>query len=217
MSTYRNLQLSKEQILNHLHLAAEAYDRYADRVLLFVYQKNVRSDCELLKVRFGKENFMHLVGIKSKDLSASDFYQSCLDKRIEFKNCTPSHDPSNRNSRILLLPRMTDFSECKIYNIAEKDVYTMQNDFQIAYGNQIGIIGFDFRGIPGSKKIAIPTTLLSRPLSDYCSEPKRILFVYEITDDNKIKTVYEIKKGLYEVLVSDKKMDDIKDFCSGEN
>ncbi len=66
MNEYRNTQLTKEQIPKHLQIAAKAYNKYADKLLLFIYQKNVRSDCEMIKVRFGKENFMHLVGVKSK-------------------------------------------------------------------------------------------------------------------------------------------------------
>ena len=56
----------------------------------------------------------------------------------------------------------------------------------------------------------MPTTLLNRPLSDYCSDPKRILFVYEIGDGGVIDTVYEIKPGLYDTLLSEGRVVDIK-------
>lgn len=208
MCVYRNLSLSKDQISYHLQIAAKSYNLYADRVLLFVYQKNIRSSCELLKVFFGRENFMHLVGIRSKNLSAIDFFTACLNGSVSFEDCSPSHDPSNRNHRILLLPQMLDFSNCKIYNIAEKDICTLQNDFQIASGNQVGIIGFDYRGDMKSKEIAIPTTLLDRPLTDYCTDPKRILFVYE-QSDKEYHPIYEIKTGLYDDLVSQGRLPNI--------
>ena len=206
MNGYRNISLTKEQIQTHLQVAAKSYARYSGKILLFIYQKNIRSNCEMLKVRFGQENFMHLVGIRSKTLSATDFYFSCIHGSVGFEDCTPSHDSSNRNSRILLLPKMTDFSKCKIYSIAEKTANTIQNDFHIACGNQSGIIGFDYRGSLKSSDIAIPTTLLSRPLSYYCSNPMRILFVYELVDSKKYSTIYEIKDGLYNTLLSEGKI-----------
>ena len=209
MNNYRNVSLTKEQIIAYLIDAANAYAQYKDKILAFVYQKNVKSNYEILKVRFGQENFMHLVGIRSKTLSAAEFYQACFSENISFDDCTPSHDPSNRNTRILLLPKMMMFSECKIYNIAEKDVSTLQNDFQIASGNQSGIIGFDYREGVMSADVAVPTTLLNRPLTDYCSEPKRILFVFEMTSSEKYVPIYEIKAGLYSRLIEDGKLTNI--------
>ena len=153
---------------------------------------------------------MHLVGIKSKTLTASGFYRRCFDGTITFDDCAPSHDPSNRNAHIFSLPKMMNFSECRIYNIAEKNTSTIQNDFQIACGNQTGIIGFDYRGSLKCDNIAIPTTLLNRPLGDYCSEPKRILFVYKLSGCNTISTIYEIKEGLYDILIADGKLSDNK-------
>ncbi len=208
MSTYRNVNLTKEQIINHLHIAAKSYAPYSDKTLVFVYQKNTKSNCEVLYVRFGTENYMHLVGVRSKTLTASEFYQSCLNESVSFVDCTPSHDPSNRNARILLLPKMMSFSDCKIYNIAEKDISTLQNDFQIASGNQSGIIGFDYRET-AQKDIAIPTTLLDRPMSDYCTDPKRILFVFEQTTSGSYETIYEIKHDLYQNLINEGKLVDI--------
>lgn len=206
MNNYSNVSLTKDQVITYLIAAAKVYAQYVDRILVFIYQKNIKSNCETLKVRFGQENFMHLVGIRIKTLTAAEFYQACISENISFDDCTPSHDPSNRNTRILLLPKMMMFSECKIYNIAEKDVSTLQNDFQIASGNQSGIIGFDYREGLMSADVAVPTTLLNRPLTDYCTEPKRILFVFEMTSSEKYIPIYEIKTDLYSRLIEEGKL-----------
>ena len=204
---YMKYYLDKEDITRKLAYAAQKYDCFADQVLLFVYQKNKKGKCEVLMVKFGKENFMHLVGIKSKMLSATQFYEACINENIKYVDCSPSHSPANRNKRIQLLPKMMCFSDCRIYDIAEKDVTTIHNDFQIACGNNSGIIGFDYRGIEKENKVAVPTTLLDRPLADYCFEPRRILFVF-VEKSDRYEEVYAIKKGLYKEFVAQGKIDD---------
>ena len=97
-----------------------------------------------------------------------------------------------------------DFRQSKCYKIGEKDLVTKDNDFEMATGNNDGIIGYDVRvSNKGSKtvdarKSAIPTTLLNNPLTSYCSRPQKIMFILQKADGEEKyhKLLFEIKKGL---------------------
>ena len=50
-------------------------------------------------------------------------------------------------------------------------------------------------------KMPIPTTLLTNPLTDYCSKPKKILFILQKSDEENTynKLFFEIKKDLFNI------------------
>lgn len=53
------------------------YSEYADTTLLFIFREKKSDVYDYYEVRYGKNNFMHLAGIKSKTLSIVDFYTAC--------------------------------------------------------------------------------------------------------------------------------------------
>ena len=197
--------LSSEEFLKRLQKNAIKYSEYADSTLLFVFRGSKSEEYEFYKARFGKNNFMHLAGIKSKTKKAVEFYESCLNGTVRKEDCTPRHSNNNMYAKVAIMERLLDFRHSKCYKIGEKDLVTKDNDFEMATGNRDGIIGYDVRvSNKGNKtvdtsKSAIPTTLLNNPLTSYCSRPQKIMFIMQKTDgeDKYHKVIFEIKKGLF--------------------
>lgn len=76
----------------------------------------------------------------------------------------------------------------KCYKIGEKDLVTRDNDFEMATGNSTGVIGYDSRikkkgtNQVDRTKASVPTTLLNSAITNYCSDPQKIMFVLQKTD-----------------------------------
>ena len=63
--------LSPKELLSILHKSAVLYSEYADTTLLFIFREKRDSAYDYYEVRFGKNNFMHLAGIRSETVSAT--------------------------------------------------------------------------------------------------------------------------------------------------
>lgn len=197
--------LTDVEVLRNLKRGAMQYSVYVDKDLLFLYRHSKEAPYECYEVHFGKENFMHLAGIKSKTLSAIDFYEACLDGSIKREDCTPRHSVVNMHSKIGILAELLDLKRCRLYKIGEKDLVTRDNDFEMATGNNIGTLGYDSRVTKrGSNeidrtKLPIPTTLLNNPITDYCSTPEKIMFVLQKdpSEEKYNNILFEIKKELF--------------------
>ena len=120
---------------------------------------------------------MYLAGIKSETLSAVEFYDACINGTIVKKDCTPRRDANTIYSKVAIMEQMLDLRNRKCYKIGEKDLVTRDNDFEMATGNSVGVMGYDSRiRIKGNNKLdktksPIPTTLLNNAITQYCSRP----------------------------------------------
>ncbi len=191
--------LPDDKILDALHRDALAYSVYADAYLEFWHSKSRNDEVHHTCIYYGRENFMHLVGIKSRTCSAYEFYEKCLDCSVTIADCTPTHDVVNRNTRIKLFESLFNFSQAKIYRIGEKDLTTPKNDFDIATGNEQGTIGYANR-YKNTK--ALPTTLTDKPIRFYCSETEKILAVLlRKTQADAGTLIFEITKGILNDLI----------------
>lgn len=196
--------LSEESMLLHLKRGAELYMEYADTDLLVIYKQSKMDLYKFYEISFAKRNFMHLAGIRSKTVKAEAFLDACVMENIESKDCTPTHSISNMHSKISVLEQLLDLRHSKCYKIGEKNLVTRVNDFEMAIGNASGVVGYDKRiSKRGSKQIdrnclAIPTTLLTKPITDYSSNPQKIVFILqkEKKDTYYPKIFFEIKEGL---------------------
>ena len=113
-----------KKIISSLGSAASLYSRYADRQLLFIFRNSKNDTYEYYEVYFGKRNFMHLAGIKSKTMDAIAFYEACLNGNVTLEDCTPSHDMSTMLAKISVLKTLLDFKNAKLYKIGKKDLVT---------------------------------------------------------------------------------------------
>ena len=198
--------LTPEELLAVLCKSAILYSEYADTTLLFIFREKKSAAYEYYEVRFGKNNFMHLAGIKSKTLSANEFYEACRKKTITREACNPRRDENTMYSKVAIMEQMLDLRNSKCYKIGEKNLVTRDNDFEMATGNMNGVMGYDSRiGVKGTNKVdstksPIPTTLLNNSITDYCSRPQKIMFILQKSDGECTynKLFYEIKRNLFQ-------------------
>lgn len=198
--------LAPEELLTKLRKSAMIYSEYADTTLLFIFREKKSEAYDYYEVRFGKNNFMHLAGIKSQALSAVEFYEACINKSIKREECNPRRDPDTMYAKVAIIEQMLDLRNSKCYKIGAKNLVTRDNDFEMATGNANGIVGYDSRiKVRGTQKVdetksPIPTTLLNNPITDYCSRPQKIMFILQKLDGESTysKLFFEIKKGLFQ-------------------
>ena len=212
--------LTSEELLNILHKSAMLYSEYAGTTLLFIFRGNKSEVYDYYEVRFGKNNFMHLAGIKSETLSANKFYEACMEGTINKEDCKPRKDANTMYSKVAIMEQMLDLRNSKCYKIGEKNLVTRDNDFEMATGNTSGVMGYDSRiKIMGTDKVdktksPIPTTLLNNSIMDYCSKLQKIMFILQKSDGESTynKLFYEIKKDLFQ---TEKEFfsDDLKKFA----
>ena len=190
-------KISDEELIEYLHKGAKAYALYADTSLLFICQKSKESEYIFYEMKFWRRNFMHLTGIRSKTLNAEEFFDACLTNpaNITIEDCTPIHDVILRSAKVSILYKMFDFKNSKLYKIGDVSTMSLYNTFDIATGNSEGLIGYSQ---PNPKSLPMPITLINAPISDYCKESYKIMFVLQkqIMRNKYRNCIYEIKKGL---------------------
>lgn len=197
-------RLTPKELLAILHRSAVLYAEYADTTLLFIFREKKADPYNYYEVRFGKNNFMHLAGIKSATLNANAFYEACIEKTITREDCTPRRNANTMYAKIAIMEQMLDLRKSKCYKIGEKNLITRDNDFEMATGNLNGVIGYDARirkkgsNQADQRKASIPTTLLNNAITEYCQRPQKIMFILQKRDgeDTYHRLFYEIKKEL---------------------
>ena len=198
--------LTPTELLKILCKSAALYSEYADTTLLFIFREKKADEYDYYEVRYGKNNFMHLAGIKSETLSAVEFYEACEKRIIKREDCTPRRDSNTMYAKVAVMEQMLDLRNSKCYKIGAKDLVTRANDFEMATGNARGVIGYDSRikkkgmQIADESKAPIPTTLLNNPITEYCTRPQKIMFILQKYDGESTynKLFYEIKKDLFQ-------------------
>lgn len=198
--------LTPTELLTILCKSAALYSEYADTTLLFIFREKKADAYDYYEVRYGKNNFMHLAGIKSETLSAVEFYEACEKRMIKREDCNPRRDANTMYAKVAVMEQMLDLRNSKCYKIGAKDLVTRDNDFEMATGNASGVVGYDSRikkkgtQIVDERKASIPTTLLNNPITDYCIRPQKIMFILQKYDGESTynKLFYEIKKELFQ-------------------
>ena len=198
--------LTPTELLTILCKSAALYSEYADTTLLFIFREKKADAYDYYEVRYGKNNFMHLAGIKSETLSAVEFYEACEKRMIKREDCNPRRDANTMYAKVAVMEQMLDLRNSKCYKIGAKDLVTRDNDFEMATGNASGVVGYDSRikkkgtQIVDERKAPIPTTLLNNPITDYCIRPQKIMFILQKYDGERTynKLFYEIKKELFQ-------------------
>lgn len=213
--------LTSTELLTILCKSAVLYSEYADTTLLFIFREKKADVYDYYEVRYGKNNFMHLAGIKSETLSAVEFYEACEKQVIKREDCNPRRDLNTMYAKVAAMEQLLNLRNSKCYKIGAKDLVTRDNDFEMATGNASGVVGYDSRvkkkGTQSvdETKVPIPTTLLNDPITDYCIRPQKIMFILQKYDGESTynKLFYEIKKDLFQI---EKKFfsDELKDLIA---
>ena len=95
--------LSSKELLVTLYKSAILYSEYVDTTLLFIFREKKSDAYDYYEVRFGKNNFMHLAGIKSETLSANEFYEACVGGTITREDCNPRRDANTMYSKVAIM------------------------------------------------------------------------------------------------------------------
>ena len=199
-------RLTPDELTAILCRSAKIYAEYADTTLLFIFRKNMSDAYDYYEVSFGKNNFMHLAGVKNEEMGAVGFFEACVNGTIKREECKPRRTVGTMFSKVAVMEQLLDLRHSKCYKIGEKNLVTRDNDFEMATGNSVGVVGFDSRiKIKGTKRpdrtsASVPTTLLTNPITEYCSTPYKIMFILQKQQGETTygNVFYEIKKGLFE-------------------
>ena len=139
MATYTRYDkkvLSDDLLIKKLKIAAKKYQQYVNKDILIVYARSKKGPFFAYEFHAGEENFQHLAGVKSPN-GAVWFFNKCLDQKnpIERKDIVPKKDIKTTSSKINILPEAVDLTKAKAYKIGEKDLITLNCEFDIAIGN----------------------------------------------------------------------------------
>ena len=183
-----------EQFLADLFRAVDAYNLYAGKKLLFIYRTSLPGNIySWYEVLFGKENFMHLTGIRALNFGAQRFYEKCLSRAIKSKEFTFTTSRKVASSKLDALPKLLLFEHATIYKMGDADLITLYNKFDTGLGNQDGMIGFDHRN--ASEESAVPVTAIKAPITDYVSKPYKVIAILmKDYDANQYDTVISSPK-----------------------
>lgn len=198
-----NSKLSNEMLLDAIYKAASEYENLVGNSYLII-GKNKTSDYFWFQCHFEKKHFMHLLGIDSKTMSATDFYDSCINfvhgkgEGITISDCTPSrnHNRTTINEKSSCCAEMLRIQEAKYMKVGLKDKIAQYVDFTYGYGN-VATLGFRKSGIS-----SFPITLIPRRIDEFVSQKYKIIFVLkkEIKEEKYKNIFMEVKQGLFQEL-----------------
>lgn len=194
--------LNNDQLLDKIYKAAAEYEKLLGKDFLIV-GKNKKSDYFWFECCFEKKNFMHLLGIKSKTMSATEFFNSCsLYNRgdgvgLTINDCTPSrnHQRKTVNEKSSCCAKLLRIQDARYMNIGKNEKIRQYVDFSYAYGNE-AVLGFEQKA---DKRSCFPITLIPSKIDDFAKQKYRIIFVFEKKQaDEKYDTILmELKEGIF--------------------
>lgn len=192
-------KLTDEELLKGIYKAAKEFSKLINHQYLIV-GKNQKTAYFWFQCHFEKKHFMHLLGIKSKNLTADDFYDRCdkynngIGGGIQIEDCTPSrnHSRATINEKVSCCADMLRFANAKYMKVGNKDNISQFVDFTYAYGN-MATLGFCVDNIS-----SFPITLIPKCIDEYARIKYKVLFVFEKDIDCKKygSPFVEIKKGI---------------------
>ena len=198
-----NSKLSDEALLKAIYQAASEYANLIGNSYLII-GKNKNSNYFYFQCFFEKKHFMHLLGIDSKTMSATKFYDKCdcynrgSRTGITIEDCTPSrnHNRTTLNEKSSCCAAMLHIQDAKYMKVGLKDKISQYVDFTYGYGSEATL------GFKAWKDTSFPITLIPRNIDEFVTQKYKIIFVLEKrTGEEKYKHVLaEIKKGLFEEL-----------------
>lgn len=170
---------SDEEIKDLLCKSANAYSLICDKEVMFIYRKNSpESEYKYYIANCKKENFIHLVGCKVNNyVSAEAFYDECLnhmEKPIEKEHITYKENKKTTSAKLEVFPSMFDYKGVKAYRMGVHNKIIIKNTFEMAVGNNKGVLGFDKRK---ESMIPVPVTMLNGIIGDYATDYSNVIAV----------------------------------------
>ena len=192
--SYNNVRVkSDEEIKELLCKSANAYSLICDKTVMFIYRKN-KDDAEYRYyiVNCKKENFIHLVGCTVNNfVNARQFYDECLNHSSEtpiiWEHVTFKESKKTASAKLEVFPSLFDYKGVKAYRMGIHNKITLNNQFEMALGNNRGVLGFDKRK---EHMIPVPVTMLNGIIGDYVTDYSNVIAVLvKNVSDKKFKDV----------------------------
>ncbi len=199
--SYNNVRVkSDEEIKSLLCKSSNAYSLLCDKEVMFIYRRN-KDDAEYRYyiANCKKENFIHLVGCTvNKYVNAEEFYEECInhtEKPIIKEHITYKESKKTTSAKLEVFPTMFDYKGVKAYRMGVHNKITQFNEFEMALGNNKGVLGFDKRK---EGMIPVPVTLLNGIIGDYATNYANVIAVLvKDSKDSKFKQVVGcVTKGI---------------------
>lgn len=213
-----NSNLSDDALLKAIYLAASEYSNLIGNSYLII-GKNRNSNYFWFQCYFEKKHFMHLLGIDSKTLNATEFYDRCdcynkgEGNGITMTDCTPSrnHNRTTINEKSSCCRALMHIQDAKYMKVGLKEKISQFVDFTYGYGSDVTL------GFKQQSGTSFPITLIPRNIDEFVTKKYRVVFVLEKkTGDGKYKKILtEVKSGLFGELY-DSFPDDIKELIDYE-
>ena len=194
-------KLTKDKCLNAIYRSAAEYEKLLGKDFLII-GKNRKSDYFWFECFFEKKNFMHLLGIKSRTMSADEFFDRCISynkgegKGLVLDDCSPSrnHNRTTINEKSSCCADILRIKDAKYMNIARKDKISQYVDFSYAYGSE-ATLGFK----ESVSNRCFPISLIPRRIDEFATQKYRINFVFDKVQRNEQyeNLLMEIKEGVF--------------------
>ncbi len=198
---YNNVRIkSDEEIKELLCKSANAYSLICDKEVMFIYRKNTENaEYKYYIAHCKKENFIHLVGCTvNKYVNAKQFYEECIshtDKPLDKDHITYKESKKTTSAKLEVFPSLFEYKGVKAYRMGVHNKITLNNRFEMALGNNRGVLGFDKRK---ESMIPVPVTMLNGIIGDYATDYSNVIAVLvKNSGDNKFKQVIGcVTKGI---------------------
>ena len=170
---------SNEEIKDLLYKSANAYSLICDKEVMFIYRRN-KEDAEYKYyiVNCKKENFIHLVGCAvNKYVDAKKFYEECINHAtapLQDDHITYKESKKTASAKLEVFPSLFDYKGVKAYRMGAHNKITINNQFEMALGNNKGVLGFDRRK---ENMVPVPVTMLNGIIGDYATDYSNVIAV----------------------------------------
>ena len=196
-----NSKLSDKELLAAIYKAAFEYSKLVGNSYLIV-GKNKNSNYFWFQCHFEKKHFMHLLGIDSKTLNATEFYDKCdlyirgKGDGITISECNPSrnHSRATINEKSSCCAAILQIQHAKYMKIGLKEKISQYVDFTYGYGN-LATLGFQKQ-----HNTSFPITLIPRCIDEFVIQKYKIICVFQKKMQEKLyeTVLMEVKKGIVE-------------------
>lgn len=173
-------KLADDQLFKAIYKAAEEYKKLLGMTYLIV-GNNRNSEYFWFECVFRKKQFMHLLGIQSRTLSADEFLDKCIlynsgiGTGLTLRDCSPSrnHSRNTINEKSSCCAALLNIKDAKFMKVGKKDKISQNVDFSYAYGKE-AILGFQKYS---NNSYCYPLTLLPQNIDSYATKTYKVIFV----------------------------------------
>ena len=172
------------QELERIYQAASFYKKnLVDKDISFIFLTNGKID--EITCYFAKENFAHLVGLKSKPkpkgISATEIYQQCLDCHLEQNRCLLTHRKGVVQSKLDIINDLMKIdSNCQLIAQLDETLGIRVKSDSLINTSSMSVMSFSCNG-----DVYIPNSALKRDIREISLDETRSSILCSIIKDKK--------------------------------